>query len=466
MLHALIGDILDLSKIDARKLHLEHEPFDLHDTIKEVYDVLQTNALSKGLEFVCDVADDVPALIHGDPLRVRQILFNLIGNAVKFTEKGEIVVRVRRGEAGDGHDRPHVRLEIADTGIGIPAAKLQTIFESFSQADDTMTRRYGGTGLGTTIARDLVTLMDGTIGVTSTVGQGTCFTVRLPLDPADLRRRRPAPPDAALNGRRVLIYERNETQRRLIAAACHDQGMRCFAEQDIARVSEAVREAGGADLLIIADTPGRLDLGALLGSFRRLLDDTPRCLLLVYPPRRAELDGMDCRTLHKPFQRAELIAAIAATFDDEPAAACRPPAPVAAPDAVPSAIAGLRILVAEDNEIAAKVITTLLEKQDADVLLVRDGNEALAAATTRDLDVAFIDLHMPGIDGLTLTRRVREAEAVARPARHLNIVALTANAEEEVREKCLAAGMDGFLAKPVEPGALIATARRFGAPPD
>ena len=479
MLQALIGDILDLSKIDARKLHLEHEAFDLHRTIKEIYEVLQTNALAKELEIVCDLADDLPTMIHGDPLRVRQVLFNLIGNAVKFTEVGEIVIRCRRGEAGDGLDRPHVRLDIADTGIGIPPDKLPTIFESFSQGDDSMTRRYGGTGLGTTIARDLVRLMGGTIGVSSRMGTGTCFTVRLPLDPDDLGKPMPASPEPTLHGRRVLIYERNQTLRDIITAACHEQGMRCFPVHDIAQVTRAVHEAGGADLLIAADAPSRLDLRELLDSFHRLLGDTPPCLLLVYPPRRAEITGIECRTLNKPFQRAELIGAIAATVGhDEGAAraaplpghdvaarsepagtapATRPPSEAPAAPALPD----LRVLVAEDNEIAARVITTLLRKQGASVSLVGDGNEALARVEAEPFDVAFVDLHMPIIDGLDLTRRIRSAEA-GEPSRHLHIVALTANAAEDIRERCLTAGMDGFLTKPVDPTALIEAARRFG----
>jgi two-component system sensor histidine kinase RpfC len=466
MLQSLIGDILDLSKIDAQKLHLEHEPFDLHRSIKEVYDILQTNALAKELEIVCDIAADVPATIHGDPLRVRQVLFNLIGNAVKFTEEGEVVIRCRRGETGDGLDRPHVRMEIADTGIGIPPDKLKTIFESFSQADDSMTRRYGGTGLGTTIARDLVKLMGGTLDVASRMGEGTCFTVRLPLDPEDLRRPPTPRPNPALQGRCVLIYERNQTLRELIAAACHEQGMRCLPVHDIAQVTQAVGDAGGADLLIAADAPARLDLHALLNSFNRLLEDTPPCLMLVYPPRRAEVGDLPCRTLNKPFQGAELVAAMVATLggDSRPE---RPRIKTRAPaDKGPIAIPGIRVLVAEDNEIAAKVITTLLGKEGARVTLVHDGEAALSRALTDAFDVAFVDLHMPGIDGLSLTRRIRAAEEADDGAHRLSIIALTANAAEDIRDRCLAAGMDGFLTKPVEPGALIEAAQRFGGRSD
>jgi len=466
MLQALIGDILDLSKIEAGKLHLECRCFDLHRTVKEVYDILQTNALAKELEIICDIAADAPRMIHGDPLRIRQVLLNLLGNAVKFTEHGEIVIRVRRGTPDEGLARPQVRLEIDDTGIGIAADKLATIFESFSQADDSMTRRYGGTGLGTTIARDLVTLMGGTIDVSSTPGRGSSFRVRLPLDGDG-----DDPPPAAnpvLAGRRALLHEPNPTAGRLIATICRDQGMHCsLIGHEIDRAAEMVRAAGDADLLIVGDTPAGMDLPAAVDRLQRLLDTEAACLLLTYNSRRSAVGDRDCSVLSKPFQRTELIDAMTRALDrhtpDEDAGEMRP----ATRNAEERPLAGMRILVAEDNAIAARVITTLLSKQGADVTLARDGNQAFAMlADPPGFDVAFVDLHMPGLDGLALTRQVREREANAKDIQPLKLIALTANAAEDVRTRCLAAGMDGFLTKPVDPAALIETARTQGRPRD
>jgi len=468
MLQALIGDILDLSKIDAGKLHLEQTSFDLHNTIKGVYEVLQANALGKGLEIVCDIAPEVPTSVQGDPLRVRQILFNLIGNAIKFTERGEILIRTRLGRAGDELDRPHVLIEIEDTGIGIPTEKLKTIFDSFSQADDSMTRRYGGTGLGTTIARDLVRLMGGAITVSSTVGEGSCFSVRLPLIDAVEPGMPPAQPNPALRGRRVLIYEPNRSLRELIAASCRDQGMHCFGLADITEtpaVAATVRDAGGADLLIIGDSPEPVELGGLINALRESLDANPPCLLLIYAQRRPEVNGLRCVQLTKPCLRQELIDAVEDALGlragEQPEATDATKEPTTSPP-----LAGIHVLVAEDNEIASKVITTLLRKQGAEVTLVQDGNEALAMASARQFDGAFVDLQMPGIDGLELTRRLRAGEAELGDSRHLSIIALTANAAADVREQCRDAGMDGFLTKPVDPDALIDTARRFGVDED
>lgn len=467
-LQALIGDILDLSKIDANKLQLEHKPFALRKTIKEVCEVMHSHALSKGLELICDVAPDLPPCLLGDQLRVRQILFNLIGNAVKFTERGEIRVRARWALPDADPSRAQVVLAVEDTGIGIPADKLPGIFEGFNQADVSTTRRYGGTGLGTTIARDLARLMGGDIAVSSRVDVGTCFSVHLPLPMAaetdaaagcdGLPAGIPAAAESPVAGLRVLIYERNQTLCDLIASSCEALGMICFVENDIGRLPDAVREASGVDLLILADAPERVDLRAVCKGFQCLLDGSIPALLLTYSQRRSELRQFACPCLNKPFLREDLIAAIhQALHQNDPIAPC-PQAPSLAPTPTIAAH-GVRVLVAEDNAIAAKVITRLLERQGALVTLVRDGLEALSAARSgQHFDVAFIDLRMPGLDGIGFTEQLRRQE----PAHaRLPIYALTANAAEDMREQCLAAGMDGFLTKPIDPTALLDTVGRY-----
>ena len=479
MLHALIGDILDLSKIDARKLQLEATVFDLRGPIKEVCDLLQGQALTKGLEMICDIGPSVPYRVRGDELRLRQILFNLVGNAVKFTEHGEVMVRARIGDPVDALPERHVVIEVTDTGIGIPADKLSLIFESFSQADASTTRRYGGTGLGTTIARDLTQLMGGRIEVVSEPGKGSRFTVRLPLiDREGLPL--PSTPDPALQGRRVLIYERDPAMRELIAETCRDLGMVGFDEYDIGRLAEMVQAADGVDLLIVADTPDRLDLARVVETLRRVLDAQVPALLLIYAPRRCDLAELGAECLTKPFLRHELAAAIHRAIESErparPAAlpsrdaarrpagsstpACAAPTPSSPPPAPADGSAGVRILVAEDNDIAAKVITTLLAKQGAEVSLTTDGQQALELALSDDhhFDLAFIDLRMPGLDGIGFTEALRDAEG---DGQRLPVVALTANAAEDVKKRCLDAGMDAFLTKPVEPTSLAEMVRRY-----
>ena len=477
MLQALIGDILDLSKIDAKKLQLEHSAFDVREPVREVCEVMHAQALGKGLALVCDVSPDLPPRVVGDALRVRQILFNLIGNAVKFTERGQVVVYAGVDEAGPDDPRLGVRLAVEDTGIGIPPDKLESIFESFSQADDSTTRRYGGTGLGTTIARDLIQLMGGRIGVESELGRGTRFRVWLPL----LGRDCPAPPalpQPQFDGVRVLIYEGNAAQREVVQATCRALGMRCFAENDIGRLGTVIQRTGGIDLLIIGDSPEPIDLPGLLGTFRRLLHADVPYLLLIYGQRRGELDAHCRHCLTKPFLREDLVAAlerilgqadsepamIEATAPEQPLLSPRLPAPTVSGDGDQTAAepapepSAPRVLVAEDNAIAATVIRTLLAQQGVAVTLVADGEAALEAVRRADFDLAFIDLRMPKIDGIEFTERVRRSEE---EGRRLPIIALTANAAEDIKDRCLAAGMDAFLTKPVDAEALQAAVAKY-----
>ncbi len=350
MLQALIGDILDLSKIDAKKLRLEHKRFDLRAPIEEVCDVLRGNASAKGVALNCEIGPGLPSQVVGDQLRLRQVLFNLVGNAVKFTATGEIRVRACISPPHARLASNHLLIEVSDTGIGIPADKLEQIFEGFQQADDSTTRRFGGTGLGTTIARDLVALMGGCIEVESQEGRGSRFSVRIPL------------PDQQV-----------------------------------------------VPLSAVADEP-----------------------------------APSGRPAHPAGKTAAPVLADAADL-----------APVAKATAD-----GKQVLVAEDNEIAGRVIKALLVKQGAAVTLVQDGIQALNAVRdqSQGFDLAFIDLRMPGLDGIGFTRALRANEGTSR---HLNVIALTANASEDVRAQCLEAGMDAFLTKPVDPAALLEAVAKF-----
>jgi two-component system sensor histidine kinase RpfC len=456
VLRALIGDVLDLSKIDARKLALEAIPFDLRATVLEVCHTLDTQALNKGLELVAQVDPRLPAEVTGDQLRVRQILFNLMGNAIKFTEEGEVGVRVSVAPPDEAMALPeHVLLEVEDTGIGIPEAKIGRIFDGFVQADDSTTRRYGGTGLGTTIARDLTRLMGGRIGVQSEEGKGSRFWVRLPLLPAESLPERP-PATRRLAGRRALVLEENATVRRLILEIAEAEGMACVPVADVGQLSRVAGKGQTVDLLILGDSPAGQDLDGLLGLFRRVLDGSVPHLFLTYPARRAESEAPCSHCLNKPFLAEQLVAAMLCALAE--AGADAPGQAVCEGGGGGERFGGVRVLVAEDNDIAAKVITTLLAKQGAEVTLVGDGEQALARARDGDFALAFVDLRMPRLDGIELTRALRAAEP---PGRRLPIVALTANAAEDVKAECLAAGMDDFLGKPVRPQELTDMVSRY-----
>ena len=454
VLRALIGDVLDLSKIDAQKLHLESIAFDLRASMRDVCSALETQALAKGLELVLRVDPGIPAKVIGDQLRVRQILYNLVGNSIKFTDKGEVRVRASPCSSDSIMPRSHLLLEVEDTGIGIPQDKLDEIFQSFWQADDATTRRYGGTGLGTTIARDLTRLMGGRIGVDSEVGAGSRFWVRLPLQQAakpvqaQARTRR-------LVGLRVLVFENCVTSRELIMEICRDQGMECQPVLDIGHLSRmsAQTQTQAVDLLIVADSPSAQDLPALLGLFQRVLGDRIPHLLLTYGARRVDQANSCPNCLNKPFLAEDLVNQICCALGEDRVELdprTVPPAPARPLD-------GMRILVAEDNAIAGRVITALLEKQGCDPALVRDGEEALTRLRGETFAMVLLDVHMPKLDGIELTRAYRSEED---PGRHLPIIALTANAAEDIKAECLAAGMDDFLGKPVNPADLSAMVGR------
>ncbi len=463
VLGALIGDILDFSKIDARRLQLEQIPFDMRSVVREVCDVLEGLALAEGLELICSVGSDVPATVTGDQLRVRQILFNLAGNAVKFTEEGEVLVRVSVSGPQGHVQRPHLLIEVIDSGIGIPREKLKQIFESFRQADDSTTRRYGGSGLGTTIARELTRLMGGEIGVESEKGEGSRFWVRLPL----LGDEMPSAPVPAgrLSGLRALVLERNPTQRGLICAALRQERMECRAAAEPSQVPALGLSTRDIDLLVISDHPAGLDLAETRDAALEALGGAVPQLFLTYAARRLARRYPGARCLNKPFLAEDLVAAAEELLG-------RAPQPV---DAAGGAAAGVslragagpvparavRVLVAEDNEIAAKVITRFLEKLGFDYTRVEDGEAALAEALAGGYQIAVVDLRMPKIDGIDFARRYREQA----PGRALPIVALTANAAEDVRQACLDAGMDAFLSKPVTPDALRQTIERLAMTP-
>ncbi len=299
VLSALIGDILDFSKIDAERLKLEQQPFAPRALVREVCGVLEGQALGEGVELICSLAPEVPQTVVGDPLRVRQILFNLLGNAVKFTEEGQIEVRVSVRPPEAGIALPHLLLEVQDTGIGIPDGKIEQIFESFSQADDSTTRRYGGSGLGTTIARRLTLLMGGAIGADSVLGEGSRFWVRLPLI-GDTLPEAPVPV-GRLKGRHALVLEPNQTHRELACDVLRREGAQVHGASGIDELRARAPTLGGADLLVIADSPQGLDLEQVHAQATGLLGREPPTLYLTYAARRPAGRPRGCRARPSPF---------------------------------------------------------------------------------------------------------------------------------------------------------------------
>jgi len=449
----LIGDILDLSKIEAGKLVLERIPFDPRDLVRQVCGVVSSKALEAGLELVCRVESEVPRSVMGDPLRVRQILFNLVGNAIKFTPQGQVLLRLSLEPPEADRMGARLLFEIVDSGIGISADKLDTLFERFTQVDDSTTRRFGGTGLGTTIARDLSGLMGGSIEVASEEGRGSRFSVRLPLVEVDDL---PLAPDVdwGLAGLRVLVIERNDLQRACVQDALESAGCVVSSASESQKIA---RGAGGCDLLVIGDPPTGCDLASELSEVRRALAAEPPCLLLTYAGRRPIPRADTLSYLNKPFLAEDLLRRASALMGRLPESVMARDRDMQSALVETESAGGIRVLVAEDNPLAAKVLTAFLSRMGFPYARFSDGETALKEALKGVYDIAIVDLNMPKLGGIDFVRRYR----VERADHPLPIVALTASASEEVRQDCLAAGMAGFLVKPVSPEALRQTIERL-----
>ena len=460
LLLAVIDDILDFSKVEAGKLELEAVPFPLRDTLGDTVRTLAVRAAKKNLELAFQADPDVPDAVVGDPMRLRQVIVNLVGNAVKFTERGEVVLRVARAGGAQDNGRCALRFTVSDTGIGIPRDKQQAIFESFTQADVSTTRRFGGTGLGLAIAARLVQLMGGKIEVASVVDQGSTFSFAVSLEllrPSRMLPGRPWP--AHLIGLPVLVVDDNATSRRILSELLGAWKMQPRAVSNGADALQALRAASAADapypLAMIDQHLARQDgaaLAALIHAEPSL--HATRVLLLgaadgTLPPAAAT-PGIAAWLL-KPIKPSELLDAVLQAVD---AAAPVESAPAADPPPPAVSRPGVRILLAEDNEVNQKLMVRMLEKLGHQVTVVGTGRAAVAAAAGRDFDLAFMDVQMPELDGLEATQAIRRGECGS--GRHLPIIALTAHAMKGDRERCLDAGMDAYLAKPVQSADLSA----------
>jgi PAS domain S-box-containing protein len=454
---SIINDILDFSKIEAGKLETESLDFDLYQAVEDVVQLLAPRAHAKNLELACRIDERLPAAVRGDPFRLRQILTNLIGNALKFTEHGEVVVKLEQAAAGT------MRFSVRDSGIGIPSATRERLFQPFEQADGSTTRRFGGTGLGLAISRSLVELMGGEIGVDSEPGQGSTFWFTLPLQPAASLPAVPTP--VVLAGRRVLVVDDNATNREIVEHHALAGGMHCECAVDGVDALERLRRACEAgrpfELAVIDMKMPRMDGIELARQLQADPELSSTALVLLTSLHstdelaRARAVGI-AAYLSKPVRRQELFRAMAQTLGDHEAATAVAPA-----QDHDRACFRARVLLAEDNGVNQVVARNMLKNMGCEFEIVANGQEALAAVRRGGFDLVLMDCQMPVMDGYAATRAIRTWEDNLSEPAHLPVVALTANALVGDAETCLAAGMDDHLAKPYTRKQLAAKLARW-----
>ena len=485
---SVINDILDFSKIEAGKLELEYSPFDLRDSLGDMLNTLALRAHQKGLELACHIAPEVPETVIGDPLRLRQILLNLVGNAIKFTERGEVVVDVAfsalaatRSGARDTNALPFgarlteenadvciLHFTVRDTGIGIPIEKQAMIFEAFAQVDGSTTRRYGGTGLGLAISSRLVRRMEGRIWVESVLGKGSTFhfTSRFARHDAPLKRPPPQEP-GRLRGLSVLVVDDNATNRFILAETLTQWQMRPSTVENAAaalQALESAHQAGEPFTLVLLDAHMPEVDGFTLAERIREHPDLTGATVMMLSSACQSIDAARCQELAlaayltKPIKQTELYRAILAALGSSDTATKSPPIPP--PQRVSRM---LRVLLAEDNLVNQKLAVRLLEKRGHSIVVASNGREAVEAIERQTFDLVLMDVQMPEMDGLEATAAIRARERGS--GRHLPIFAMTAYAMKGDRERCLDAGMDGYISKPVQPRELWEAIDRL-IPPD
>jgi PAS domain S-box-containing protein len=462
----VINDILDFSKIEAGKIDLDNVPFNLCESIEATLKTLALKADEKGLELLCDVAPKTPEMVVGDSGRLRQVITNLVGNAIKFTNEGEVELRVEPRRSEDGASALHFL--VSDTGIGISQEKLDTIFESFAQADTSTTRKYGGTGLGLTISKRLAELMGGRIWVESQPGKGSQFHFTARFETAA-----PAVPidgiaPGGLVGVRVLVIDDNRTNRRILEGLLTNWGMVPTAVSSGQQALSALAAANlqrPYDLILTDMHMPEMDGFGVVEAIRQR-GGAPASTIMMLTSAGHRGDAVRCRELGiaayllKPVRQAELRQAIERVLGARSA------------DAVPQMVtrdslrdeqspsARLRVLLAEDNDVNRKLAVRLIEKRGHRVTAVLNGQEALRALESDVYDLVLMDVQMPEMDGIEATQAIRKKEAATKG--HQTIVAMTALVMSGDRERCLSAGMDDYLAKPIRGGELDDILDRYG----
>ena len=459
----VINDILDFSKIEAGRLELDPVPFSLRDHVEESARVLAVQAHEKGLELVCNVQSDVPDNVVGDVTRLRQILVNLLGNAVKFTAQGEVALDVSL--ASQEHGKLGLHFAVRDTGIGIPKEKQQLIFDAFTQVDGSTTRRFGGTGLGLTISARLVKAMNGQIWVESEPGKGSIFHFTATLGVAPESLRAPSKDAAAMQGIRVLVVDDNRTNRRILTEMLQAWGMKATAAESAQEALEHLRHGAGLDQpfrLVLTDVHMPEMDGFELVQHIQGAPDLTNTFILMLTSGEHMGDLARCKELGvsaflvKPIRRAELRAAIvnAIMQHDRGSQTAQDLRVLAVRTAEPtSANSGAHILLAEDNAVNQRVARAILEKGGHTVVLAQTGEMAVEAWESHAFDLVLMDVQMPDIDGFEATALIRKKERES--GAHIPIIAMTAHAMSGDRERCLDAGMDDYISKPIRGPVLL-----------
>ncbi|GAB3186831.1 response regulator [Hydrogenophaga aquatica] len=468
-LMGIINDILDFSKVEAGKLAIEHIEMDLEQVLDNVASLVGEKASSKGLELLFDIAPDVPTALVGDPLRFRQILVNYVSNAVKFTERGEVTVNVRKLAEDDTTVK--LQVEVADTGIGLTDEQKARLFRSFEQADSSTTRRYGGTGLGLAISKRLAALMGGSVGVESRFGEGSTFWFTATLGKSQRGQHR-AVLEADLRGKRMLVVDDNAHAREILAnllrSLSFDVEAADSGEAGLAAVAEADRTGKPFDLLLLDwRMPGMSGVEAA----RRLAalglqSPVPRCII-VTAHGREEVTG-EARSagvedvLVKPVNPSMLFDGVVRALTRHQAVNERQERPQnrAVDDPEIAAIRGARVLLVEDNEVNQEVARGLLAAHGVVADIAGNGQEAIERIGLAPYDAVLMDMQMPVMDGLTATREIRRMGTYG----HIPIIAMTANAMTADRQRCMEAGMVDFVAKPIDPPELLRVLQRWIRP--
>ncbi len=454
----VINDILDFSKLEARKLQIECVPFDLRQVVEDVNEMLAPQTEGRGVDLVLEYPPSLDERFIGDGGRIRQIVTNLVGNAIKFTRQGQVLITVT-GQP-EGAYRFRVRVTVTDTGAGIPADKIDLLFQKFSQVDGSITRKHGGTGLGLAISKQLVELMGGSTGVKSVAGKGSTFWFEVPL----LMDPEPAAPPvslAGLRGLRVAIVDDNEVNRRVLREQIANWGMMSdtfdSGANAITALDDAARQGRAYDFLLLDYHMPAMDGAAVAAKVRAMpgVQDTPIIMLTSAAYGRGRefrqlSDGVALDAcLTKPVRQSQLLNALTTTWARQLGDAA------VAPGTAGEYCSGLeqryarehwRVLVADDNAVNQKVATRMLERLGLRADVAANGAEAVRMLRTLPYDAVFMDCQMPEMDGYAATREIRRTE---KPGRRIAIVAMTAEAFTGARARCTAAGMDDYIAKPV-----------------
>ena len=455
----IINDILDFSKVEAGKLELESIDFDLRTTLENAMDPLAVKAHEKGLELICRIKPDVPTALKGDPVRLRQIVVNLAGNAIKFTETGEVVVIVALEEETDGNIRLH--FSVSDTGIGIAPETVSTIFESFHQADGSVTRQYGGTGLGLAISRQLAELMNGRIWVESKEGEGSIFNFTARFTPGDLPAAPFLPADTStLQGLPLLIVDDNQMNRKVFMEITTAWGMKPKAvsggKEALGELKQAKTAGNPYRFLLLDFHMPDLD-GYETVKEMKIQGTAENLSIILLTSAGRKGDAARCSHmgisayLLKPVKQADLLDALHLSLGHD-----KRKDAIITRYTVEEVRRKLRILLVEDNVVNQTLAVKILEKRGHRVVVAANGQEALEALSRENFHVILIDVQMPVMDGYTATRKIRKWEDQSRTSEsHIPIIAMTAHAMKGDRGKCLAAGMDDYVTKPIKPETLF-----------